>query len=379
MKFRYLLPILLVGLLSCGSKNKFTVQGVVEDAENQTLYLEYTGLLKTTVLDSVVLDLAGDFKFKAESPEYPDFYRLRLGEKYINFSVDSTEQIHFKANNKNFAMGYKVEGSQNSSDIQTLRKSLSDIQYKANLLGPDLTSEKRASLIAEIQNDIENHKKIARKIILQNARSTAAYYAIYQKIGNTYLFNPYVKEDKPYCAAVATAYNAFMPDYARSKNVYGLVMDAIKVERKEKDQQAWNEILENNSTGYIDIELNNRAGQPVKLSSFEGKVVLIDFSAYEMENSVQYTFELRELYNKYHSRGLEIYQISLDRSKLLWEESTANIPWICVRDEEGPNSQVAGTYNVRSVPTIFLLSRDGVIVGREFDFKTVDSQIAKLL
>src|ERR1035437_6140006 len=129
-----------------------------------------------------------------------------------------------------------------------------------------------------------------------------------------------------------------MAEYNRTKNLYNLVIDAIRTERTAKNKEAWNEVLEKQGKGYIDIELNDSKGVTHKLSSLEGKVVLIDFSAYASDQSVDYTFALRDLYNKYHSRGFEIYQISLDDNKQLWEQSIANIPWICVRDENGPNS-----------------------------------------
>ena len=379
MKIKYLLFLLLPFFAACTQQGKFKVEGEITDAEGKTLYIEQTGLLKTVVLDSVKLKADGSYKFQVSSPEYPDFYRLRVEDKVINFAIDSTEQLVIKAGLKNFATGYTVEGSEINVQIKELRQSLSAIQAKANKLTPELGADERNVLLADVEADIEKHKEMARKIILSNPRSSAAYFAIYQKIGNTYLFSPYVKADKPYCAAVATAYNAFMPDYIRTKNLYGLVMDAIKAERKAKDSQAWREVLDNASAGYIDIELPDRSGNVRKLSELEGKVVLIDFSAYQMEKSVQYTFELRELYNKYSGRGFEIYQVSLDRSKLLWEESVANIPWVCVRDENGPESVAVSTYNVQSAPTVFLMNRKGEIIARNPDFSTLDASIAKLL
>lgn len=379
MKIKYLFFILLPAIVGCSQQGKFKIEGEVTDAEGKMLYIEQTGLLKTVALDSVKLKADGAYKFKLASPEYPEFYRLRVEDKVINFAIDSTEHLVIKAAFKNFATGYSVEGSEMNLQIKELRQSLSFIQAKANKLTPQLSASERNALLADVEADIEKHKEMARKIILTNPRSSAAYFAIYQKIGNTYLFSPYVKADKPYCAAVATAYNAFMPDYIRTKNLYGLVMDAIKAERKAKDSQAWREVLDNASAGYIDIELPDRSGNVRKLSELEGKVVLIDFSAYQMEKSVQYTFELRELYNKYSGRGFEIYQVSLDRSKLLWEESVANIPWVCVRDENGPESVAVSTYNVQSAPTVFLMNRKGEIIARNPDFSTLDASIAKSL
>lgn len=375
-----LLFLAIVALLwSCNSNNKFKVEGTIADAGGKTLYFEHIGLMKTHTIDSTKLNDNGNFKFKSPRPEYPDFYRLRIGTQTIDFAVDSCEHIQIVAKIDSFSTGYEITGSQNSKDIQTLRKSIWNIQRKVNGINSEMSSEQRNTLVTEITNDIEQHKAMARKLILQNPRSTTAYFAIYQKINNSYVFSPYAKEDKSYCAAVATSYNAFMPEYERTKNLYNLVMDAIKTERSQIANQQWKNVIENASTGYIDIALNDRNDQVRKLSELEGKLVLIDFSAYEMKNSVQYTFELRELYNKYHSRGFEIYQVSLDRSILLWKESTANLPWVCVREDNTAKSSFAATYNVQQIPTMFLLSKKGVIMGRDYDFKTLDEQIAKNL
>ncbi len=375
-----LLFLAIVALLwSCSSNDKFKVEGTIADASGKTLYFEQIGLIKTNTIDSLKLNDNGNFKFKSLRPEYPDFYRLRIGNQTVDFAVDSCEHIQITARIDSFSTGYEITGSQNSKDIQMLRKSIWNIQRKVNGLKTEMSSEQKNVLVTEITNDIEQHKTLARKLILQNPRSTTAYFAIYQKINNSFVFSPYAKEDKPYCAAVATSYNAFMPEYDRTKNLYNLVMDAIKTERNQVANQQWKDIVENASTGYIDIALKDKNDQVRKLSELEGKLVLIDFSAYEMKNSVQYTFELRELYNKYHSRGFEIYQISLDRSILSWKESTANLPWVCVRDDNSSNASIAATYNVQQLPTMFLLSKQGVIMGRDYDFKTLEEVISKNL
>jgi len=376
MKKFFAIFLVLVGLMACNSKDKFKIKGVIENADKQILYLELTGLDKTQILDSTKLGKDGDFSFKGNRPAYPEFYRLRMGNQFITLAVDSCEVISIQADAKNLSSKYKVEGSQTNVEIQQLRKSVSEIQRKANEITAEMGTDQRNARITEIENDIETHKVMARKLILQNPRSSAAYFALFQKVNNTYLFSPYIKSDKPYCAAVATSYNTFMPESPRTINIYNLVMDAIKTERQAKQKEAWNEILETSGTGFIDIELNDKTNSPKKLSDLQGKVVLIDFSAYESENSVQYTFALRELYNKFQGKGFEIFQVSLDRNKLLWDESTANIPWICVRDED---EKFASTYNVSSLPTTFLMNKKGVIVARSLDFNSLNKEIQKLL
>jgi hypothetical protein len=237
----------------------------------------------------------------------------------------------------------------------------------------------REKLVTELLDLIEKHKQSARPIILKNPRSTAAYFAIFQKINDSFIFSPYIKEDRPYCAAVATSYNTYMPDYDRSKNLYALVMDAIKAERQAKQQINWKEIVENAATGYIDIELPDKHNKTQKLSALKGKVILLDFSAFESRESVQYTFALRELHTKYASRGFEIYQVSLDRDRAIWLNAVGNLPWICVRDTKGPNTIYASTYNISSIPSYFLIDRQGDIIGRDMNLQALEQEIEKRL
>jgi len=377
MKKTLIILLVFAGLVSCRQNNRFSVSGIIKDAGGEMLYIEHSALLKTTILDSVKLSSSGEFHFKSDRPVYPDFYRLRLKEKIITFVVDSCEDIKIDARLKNFATDYTLTGSETSILIQKLRKSVMNIQRKANALSPQLSREELNSKIADIESDIDVHKEMARKLILQNPSSAAAYFALYQKVNNTYLFSPYIKIDKPYCAAVATSFNAYMPDYERTKNLYSLVLDAITKERNAKQKEVWGEVLAKGGKGYIDINLQDKNKVTRKLSELDGKVVLIDFSAYESEQSVNYTFALRELYNKYHRKGFEIYQVSLDENKQRWEQSVANIPWICVRDENGPGTTYAVSYNITSIPTTFLLDKKGNIIARSLAFDELEKAIKK--
>ena len=88
-----------------------------------------------------------------------------------------------------------------------------------------------------------------------------------------------------------------------------------------------------------------------------------------MDESPARILLLRELYNKYHAQGLEIYQISLDGDEHFWKQQTAALPWISVREEEG----------MKSVPEFFLIDRGNNIVGRSQTINDVEQAIKKLL
>jgi septum formation topological specificity factor MinE len=379
---RSLLVIAIITLLvSCNQKNTFKVSGKIQNAAGKTLYFQHNGILETSTLDSVKLDAKGEFSFKSSSPKYPDFYRLKLDNNAITFAIDSCEKIVINAKAEKFSTDYDISGSETSVQIQKLRKSVLNIQRKVNTISPKMTTEVQKAIIAVIEKDIEIHKEIARKLILQNPRSIVAYFAIYQQVNNVYLFSPFDKADKPYCAAVATSFNVFMPEYVRSKNLYNRVMEAIKEERSAKKAQDWSQILANQSKngGYINIELPDKNNVIQKLSALVGKTVLINFTVYKMEQNADYIFALRELYDKYHNRGFEIYQVSLDNDEALWQQAIYNIPWTCVRDLNGANTKYVDLYNISEVPTSYLLNKSGTIVGRYRGFAELQKAIEKNL
>lgn len=361
---KFLLFAIVIALFAACTP-KSNINGTITDAEGKTIYLEHTGLTATTLLDSAKLDANGVFKFAVETPQYPDFYRVRLNNQFIVFALDSvTKDINIvaSANDLNQAT---IEGSEASVEIQRLRNSNFELQHAA--IEGD-TAKVAQMLIA--------HKRLGQEIVLANPRSAAAYYAINQTISGNYYMSPYEKGDLPFWNAVATAWDLHYPEYERSKELKQSVLLAIGQHRNS--ELSAQELVENvKEEGFIDIVLPNRLGEETKLSSYVGNVVLIDFSAYAMEQATAHTIFLRELYATYHELGLEIFQVSLDADKLLWLEQTRNIPWVCVRDEASVQSVVLSTYNVSELPTFFLMDKEGNIIGR-YNHENVEKEINRL-
>lgn len=133
------------------------------------------------------------------------------------------------------------------------------------------------------------------------------------------------------------------------------------------------------ATGLIDIVLPDNKGQVRKLSDLKGKVVILDFHLFSIEKSPERILLLRELYNKYHAQGLEIYQVSLDPDEHFWKQQTAALPWISVRDPQGLDSQTLITYNIQGLPDYFLISRDNALYKRAAQVKDLEAEIRSLL
>ena len=365
---------------ACNNSSDFIVKGVVAGADGQLMYLENVGISNVVTLDSIKLAPGGKFKFTEKRPEYPDFYRLRLNNQLINFAVDSTETISFVADAGTFATSYSVEGSENSKAI----KAITLAQLDENQAISRLRKEYEDKMISDttyrmkVLAAADAYKEVARKYIYSAPMSTAAYFALFQQIDGLLFFDLYDRKDVKAYGAVATSYNHTYPESPRSKHLYNLTLQSMKVLRAQRPVDYSN--VETKEISFLDIELPDVRGEVVKLSTVApGKVVLINFTAYQTEWSPALNMALGELYTKYHDQELEIYQVSLDSDFHFWRNGASNLPWVTVHDPQSVYSQVAGLYNVKQLPALFILDRKGNLVKRVEDVKKLEADVKAVL
>jgi len=180
---------------------------------------------------------------------------------------------------------------------------------------------------------------------------------------------------------VATSWDTFHPGALRGENLHNIAIEGLKNARiaAAKSQAAALDASKVIETGVLDIELTDNRGRQQRLTDLKGKVVLLDFHVFGMEDSPKRILELREYYNKYHAQGLEIFQVSLDGDEHFWKQMTDALPWICVRDADGLNSSLLMRYNVPSVPEFFIIDRQNNLVKRSSQIKDLDAEIKRLL
>ena len=371
-------------LSACNSGPNFTVTGAIAGAEGKKIYLEASQIGGVIALDSAKLNKNGEYTFKGKRPESPEFYRLRIDNKVINFSVDTTETVTINAPFDTFETAYQVEGSPNSVKIKELTLKQIKLQNDVNALmksaqGNRLTNQafedSLNSLINAYKDDVRSN------YIYSAPNTTAAYFALFQRINNYLLFDPLNnKDDIKSFAAVATSLENFYPHAERSKNLYNLVIKGMRNTRspREVDATGGREI-EVTEAGVIDIALKDLTGEVRKLTDLAGKVVLLDFTVYQNPVSPEHNFMLRDLYDKYSDKGLVIYQISFDGDEHFWKTSAHNLPWICVRDPQGIYSTVLNLYNVQQLPAYFLINKQNELFKRGEDVKDLEATVKSLL
>ena len=163
-----------------------------------------------------------------------------------------------------------------------------------------------------------------------------------------------------------------------AEHLYNLTLQSMKVLRAQRPVDYSN--VETKEISFLDIELPDVRGEVVKLSTVApGKVVLINFTAYQTEWSPALNMALGELYTKYHDQELEIYQVSLDSDFHFWRNGASNLPWVTVHDPQSVYSQVAGLYNVKQLPALFILDRKGNLVKRVEDVKKLEADVKAVL
>ncbi len=359
------------------------MEGTVSDAAGKTLYLEASALEGILPLDSVKLKAAGTFRFKQPRPASPEFYRLRLDDKVINFSVDSTETVTLQATSGDFATAYTVGGSPQSEKIKELTLKQLHLQTHVNALmaqvqarrlGFDQYQDTFAVLVDKYKRDV------MMNYIYAAPGTTSAYFALFQRLNDYLIFDPLNSKDDIKCfAAVATSLNNAYPHADRSKNLYNIVIKGMKNTREARQTELQIPAEAVSETGIIDISLADMRGVTHKLTDLKGRAVLLDFTIYQSDFSATHNYLLRDLYDKYAPQGLEIYQVSLDADEHYWKTVADNLPWICVRDAAGIYSSTVSIYNVDAVPAIFLIDKNNELKVRADADTNIEAAIKSLL
>lgn len=379
MKKWIFLCAIALAVTAC-NKREFTIEGRVTDADGQILYLESLASGQPEVLESVALDKEGSFKFTQEAPQYPEFYQLRLNESLVHFAIDSTETLTFSARATDFADGYELTGSDECTKMRIVTDESGKLKKRINELSRAIESKSNQvdSLRQQAVQALADYKKKMFNLVLENPASATSYYIVFQEINGDKIFDPYNAEDRKLIAAVATGFDMRYPESPRSKQLKEMTLAAMASDWAEKQEIP---DIEAETASYIDVELYDQLGRKQTLAEQveNNKVVLLSFTAYQTEYSPAYNMKLAELYKRYKNRGLEIYQISFDADEQAWKVAADNLPWVCVRDPQTVYSSYASMYNVKTLPTCFVIDKNDGVVKRIEKVDEIESAIQSRL
>lgn len=384
MKFiGIILTSVILLLSSCSDTGQFKIKGNISEASGEMLYLEHADVIGNIPLDSVRINDNGNFKFAVEKYNSPEFFRLRIGSKYINFVVDSTETISIRGNYGTLEKEYEITPTENNIKIKEISLKQNSLQADINnLMHKAIKKEMPVTVfndsVTEMLEQFKNDLKV--NYIFKAPNKLYSYFALFIRINDFSIFDPYNNREDIKCfAAVATSMDQKYPHSDRTKHLTNITLRGMKNFRTESGRTIYIPEEKISETGIIDISLNNAQSDNIKLSSLKGKVILLDFIVHQSTISVGHNLLLKELYEKYKDQGFEIYQVSLDADEHYWRQTTLNLPWICVHEPNGIYSTLIESYNIQTIPTMYLIDRNNNLETKVEELDNIASQIERLL
>lgn len=362
-------------LCSCHT-GRVRIEGRIVGADDRRVYLERVTPLAQTVIDSAAMDQGGNYRFDVRCVETsPMLYNLVCDGERIPLFLGGGDRLTVNSVGS-VVRNYTVQGSEESELLRRFYQPfIAGMQQLDSIAGSPLReaseAAQRSTLARAYTKAYHRIKREQFRFIIENKSSLAAVYALYQRLpGDCYLFN--LQSDAIYYRTVADAVGERYPE---SPYLAALTSEIARLDAR------LNLSASITSTGYPDLELPDMYGRPVRLSSLEGKVVLVDFWSAELGNSNALNADLKMLYERFRDRGFEVYQVGADHSKTLWITSVQEqkLPWISVCDFRGAASPAMGLYNVQQLPTNFLIDRSGMIVERDLYGDRLEKRLEELL
>ncbi|MCM1292711.1 MAG: DUF4369 domain-containing protein [Bacteroides sp.] len=306
-------------------------------------------------LDTLTINNKGEFTASQAAPHYPDIYRLNYNGKYIYFPIDSIEQLQLTTDSVNFATDYKLLGSAKAEMIAKVEGKLN--QFLASHHVADLDTA--VSL-----------KRGLSDMVLSDPSSIVAYYIVNRSVDGHHLFRTDNRQELGIIGAVANAYFQLRPNDPRTQ-----YLKEMWITNKKNLSNRQDTIMAP-SIGLIDIKALDENGKQQSLADVasKNKIVILSFNNYQADYSQALNLALRDLYNKMHDSGLEIFQLGFSADEFQWRMAAGNQPWVTVFN--GTTDQNLVNYNVGQLPALFVIKNGELLerISSVDDLKSIPSR-----
>ena len=389
-KFISVAAIAFAAVACGGSKEnaaeKANIDGVLAAAPSSEVVLSVLELDQISVLDTLMTDEAGKFSYEVEVSEGdPEFvYVYADGRKVASLIVEAGDKVSFTIAEDGEV---DIKGSEESVKLMQVEREHAQMSYLFASLAAELetaTGAKAQQLTEQMSKEYRDYNRKSVKYVMENSHSLTAIPVLYRNLGSLPVFA--LHTDAVLFNAIADSLETVYPD---SKFVKSLRADAAN---RFNDLKLMERLSDAEEVGYLDIELPGLDGKNKKLSEVDSKVVLLYFwSAADPQQNMFNVEVLKKLYNDYHHRGFDIYQVSLDVDKVQWATTVMgqNLPWTNVCDIRGAASEYVTLYNLLyqtvdgnigiAVPAAFVINDGELVDGEIVDEASFRKLLEKLL
>ncbi len=361
--------------------DKVTINGKFTHLPESQVYIYQVLPDSKLVIDSVKTDVSGHFSITI--PVKADgYYTVRINpENEIILLVSPGEAITLTGDGNSLRNTYTVQGSKESELYAEYNKFTMANLVKVDSLSRIFAESRTNPDFNQIKQQLDSaylgvfnvQKEEVILFVNSYINSLASLLVISENFGP----NPVLSEKthpELYLRLDSALFLSY-PDNSLVKSFHQRML-GLKTERADIKAQD-SKLMPGMQVP--EIALPNAGGKEVRLSAFRGKLTLVYFWSSWNALSRQTNMKLTPIYSRYHSRGLEIFAVSIDSDAELWKRAYMldKAYWNQVIDTRGLESEYCKTYAVREIPKMVLIAKDGKIIARDPEFGELESLIKK--
>lgn len=353
-------------LCACGGgqKTQVTLNGTTDLADGEVLILSYRLNADSTVTDTIAV-ANGQFTYttNVDRPTQavifngvPSRNNYRMRNFYLEPGTTS-----FVLEGDNYT-GAEVKGSQltfEKDSLNTVYKSIYDLMSPLYARYEEAQNQNDTTTMASISNEMDGYTKQLKDVKTDFIKSHPSSYVSAELL-------PAMQSSLD-LEELKALYNSLSPEVQAEADATGKYIAA----------------MENLTPGNPapTVAGKNQNGEEVSLEGLKGKVVLLDFWATWCGPCRASLPHVKELWEQYNGKGLEVLAVSLDRDQDAWKDYIANSGmgmenYVNIFDEGGVN---ADGYAIQFIPSKFIIDRDGNFVGRFDNEEELNAKLAELL
>jgi peroxiredoxin len=351
--FLIVIPALL---MACGGdvNNSALISGTIQNGGGKTMYLDDINGAQSVRIGTIKINNDETFTYDGKIKQ-KGFYKLGLSpSNYIVLVLDSTEHVNLEAVADSLILNYKVSNSKENEQMGKFYALEMGMGAKFDSLSLIFKNFKATDSTLK---DVDSIARSLDKSYLEFGRKNAnAVKALIDKNPTAYanLYGANMLNPDEFLPTLDKLAQDLKKTYTNSFHVDNF---AARIESAKKTAIG---------APAPEITMLNTVGERVSLSSLKGKLVLVDFWASWCLPCRKENPNVVKLYNKYKDKGFTVFSVSLDDNKDSWLAAIKKdgLTWTHVSDLAGWKSVAPGLYNFNSIPTTYLIDREGKILNR---------------
>ena len=378
--------LLLAAVIIAGCKsNNIEINGkLLAPSIGEFLYLDELKSTELITVDSSVIENDGTFSFSWKI-ESPSLYLIKTDEtNFLTMLLEPGQKISIKAHQDSLNYPLSITGSKGTELMNEYNKKLLGTIDQLKELYDVYIQNLEAEQIAAVMDRLDSLAQIrldelntfTKEYIDDNLNSLVSLVALYMQVApGELILHP--EKDLEYYVKVDSALSLLYPDYEPVKSLH----DQVQGLRSDIDARKLRSPVSYEALAAPEIKLPDTEGDTITLSSTRGNIVLLDFWASWCKPCRDENPNLVNAYNKYHSQGFQIYQVSLDKTREAWIKGISEDHlerWIHVSDLRYWQSMVVPLYELEQIPTNFLLDREGKIIASDLRGEMLQKKLDEL-